>query len=84
MWVTARNCSIWMIRMGGRQEITAATRLGYVLFTGLMLVIYFRTAGTILGTAGFYLLTGLVMVLGSIFLPRLFAAISARKDAPSS
>lgn len=76
--------SIWMIRMGGRQEITAATRLGYLLFTGLMLVIYFRTAGTILGTAGFYLLTGLVMVLGSIFLPRLFAAISARKDAASS
>jgi uncharacterized membrane protein len=75
--------SIWMIRMGRRQEVSSATRLGYLLFTGLMLVIYFRTAGTILGTAGFYLLSGLVMVLSSVFLPRFLRAIGARKGVAS-
>ena len=72
-----------MIRMGRRQEVSSATRLGYLLFTGLMLVIYFRTAGTILGTAGFYLLSGLVMVLSSVFLPRFLRAIGARKGVAS-
>ncbi|MEM8971176.1 MAG: DUF2157 domain-containing protein [Pseudomonadota bacterium] len=73
--------SIWAIRMGARQEISVVTRLGYLLFTGLMLIIYFQTTGTLLGTAGFYLMTGLVLVLGSIVLPRLLRAISASKGA---
>ena len=76
--------AIWMIGLGRRQEIPTATYLGYVLFTGLMLVIYFRAAGTILGTAGFYLLTGLVMVLGSIFLPRLLRLLRALGERKGS
>ena len=64
--VYALAFSIWAIRMGARQEISLVTRLGYLLFTGLMLIIYFQTTGTLLGTAGFYLMTGLVLVLGSV------------------
>ena len=79
--VYALALSIWTIRMGARQEISLVTRLGYLLFTGLMLIIYFQTTGTLLGTAGFYLTTGVILVLGSIVLPRLLRAISASKGA---
>ena len=73
--------SIWLIRMGARQDIPAVTRLGYVGFAMIMLLIYFRTAGTLLGTTGFYLTAGILMVLGAIFLPKLFRSKSANQEA---
>jgi uncharacterized membrane protein len=63
--------SVWVIRMGLRQGMNTVTRLGYAAFAGVMLIIYFRTTGTLLGTSGFYLTAGLLMVLGALFLPRL-------------
>ena len=60
-----------IIRMGLRQGMNTVTRLGYAAFAGVMLIIYFRTTGTLLGTSGFYLTAGLLMVLGALFLPRL-------------
>ena len=73
--------SIWLIRMGARQDIPAVTRLGYVGFAMIMLLIYFRTAGTLLGTTGFYLTAGVLMVLGAIFLPKLFRSKPANQEA---
>lgn len=63
--------SVWVIRMGLRQGMNTVTRLGYVAFAGVMLIIYFRTTATLLGTSGFYLTAGLLMVLGALLLPRL-------------
>jgi uncharacterized membrane protein len=73
--------SIWLIRMGARQDIPAVTRLGYVGFAMIMLLIYFRTAGTLLGTTGFYLTAGILMVVGAIFLPKLFRSKPANQEA---
>jgi len=73
--------SIWFIRMGARQDIPAVTRLGYVAFAMIMLLLYFRTAGTLLGTTGFYLTAGILMVLGAIFLPRLFRSKPTNQEA---
>lgn len=73
--------SIWLIRMGGRQDIPAVTRLGYLAFALVMLMIYFRTAGTLLGTTGFYLTAGILMVAGAIFLPKLFRSKLANQEA---
>ncbi|MCF6320494.1 MAG: DUF2157 domain-containing protein [Rhizobiaceae bacterium] len=67
--------SIWMIRMGARLDIAVVSRLGYLFFAAIMLLIYFRTAGSLIGTAGFYLTTGVLMVFGGIFAPRIFAKI---------
>jgi uncharacterized membrane protein len=72
--------SVWFIRMGERRDLTAVVRLGYLAFILVMGLIYFRTAGTLLGTAGFYLLAGLSLVLGAIFLPRLFAFLKPREQ----
>lgn len=63
--------SIWFIRMGGRHDVPGVTRLGYLAFALVMGLIYFRTAGTLLGTSGFYLAAGLALVLGAVFVPRL-------------
>jgi len=68
----ALGIAIWLIRMGGRQDIHSITRLGYTAFALVMLLIYFRTAGSLLGTSGFYLTAGMLMVLGAIFLPKFF------------
>ena len=70
--------SIWFIRMGWRQDIATVTRLGYFAFALTMLLIYFRTAGTLLGTTGFYLTAGLLLVLGAIFFPRLLRLMPGR------
>ncbi len=64
--------SIWFIRMGARQDIPEVTRMGYLGFVLIMLLIYFRTAQSLLGTTGFYLTAGILMVAGAIFLPKLF------------
>ena len=72
--------SIWFIRMGDRQDIPGVRRLGYLAFALMMLFIYFRTAGSLLGTSGFYLTAGLLMVLGAIFLPRLFGSKKSNEE----
>lgn len=75
----ALGLSIWLIRMGARQELPYVTRTGYAAFAVVMLLIYFRTAGTLLGTSGFYLTAGLLLVLGAIFLPRFFRTKSTKE-----
>lgn len=73
--------SVWFIRMGARQDIPSVTRLGYGAFTLIMLLIYFRTAQSLLGTTGFYLTAGVLMVAGAIILPRLFKAKNSKSEA---
>ena len=75
--------SIWLIRMGGRQAIPSVSRIGYAAFAAVMLLIYFRTAGSLLGTSGFYFATGLLLVLGAIFLPRLLRRNTSSDEATS-
>lgn len=72
--------AIWLIRMGDRQDIASVTRQGYVAFAMVMLLIYFRTVGTLLGTTGFYLVSGVLLVAGAIFLPRLFRLLRRNKE----
>ncbi|MBL4598017.1 MAG: DUF2157 domain-containing protein [Rhizobiaceae bacterium] len=73
--------SIWLIRMGERQDIASVVRLGYLAFAMVMLLIYFRTAGTLLGTTAFYLISGILLVLGAIFIPRIFRLLRGNKEA---
>ena len=78
--LVALGFSIWLIRMGGRQEIGSVTSLGYLAFALVMLLIYFRTAGTLLGSTGFYLVSGVVLVAAALIAPRLMRMI---KGAPT-
>ncbi|MBL4891937.1 MAG: DUF2157 domain-containing protein [Rhizobiaceae bacterium] len=72
--------AIWFIRMGDRQDIPSVVRLGYVAFGMVMLLIYFRTVGSLLDTTAFYLISGVLLVLGAIFVPRIFKLIRGNKE----
>jgi uncharacterized membrane protein len=63
--------SIWTIRMGWRLEYRALTSFGFTGFAGVMLLIYFETVGTLIGTSGFYLGAGLLLLFGAIVLPKI-------------
>lgn len=75
--------AIWFIRMGDRQDIPSVVRLGYLAFGMVMLLIYFRTVGSLLDTTAFYLISGVLLVLGAIFVPRLFKLIRSNKEVTS-
>jgi uncharacterized membrane protein len=57
--------SIWMIRMGWRTSHLGMRILGFASFAVAMLIIYFETVGSLIGTAGFYLGAGIVLLVGT-------------------
>ena len=62
--------SIWIIRMGMRLELRSVSILGFVAFGGVLLIIYFKTVGTLLDTSLFYLFAGAMLMAGAYFIPR--------------
>ena len=63
--------SIWALRMGWRLDYRPIVVLGFIGFGALLLIIYFETIGTLLGTAAFYLVAGVTLLTGVILVPRL-------------
>ena len=63
--------SIWVIRMGWRLEYRSLSTLGFLTFTGVMLLLYFETLGNLLDTSLFYLGAGIVLLAGAIIIPKL-------------
>ena len=63
--------SIWVIRMGWRLEYRALSTLGFLAFSGVMLLLYFETLGSLLGTSLFYLGAGILLLIGAIVIPKL-------------
>ena len=62
--------SIWCIRMGWRLEFRSLSTLGFLGFSGVMLLIYFETLGNLLDTSLFYLGAGVLLLAGAILIPR--------------
>ncbi len=73
--------SIWTIRMGWRLEYRPLSTLGFLGFAGVMLLLYFKTLGTLLDTSLFYLGAGILLLLGAIFVPRLIGRRSGKEVA---
>lgn len=67
-WLLA--LSIWTIRMGWRLEYRALSTLGFLGFSGVMLLLYFETLGSLLDTSLFYLGAGVLLLLGAVVIPR--------------
>ena len=74
--------SVWLIRMGDRQEVAGVLRLGYIGFAAVLLMVYIRTVGSLMGGTIFYAVSGVLMVSGAIFLPRLLR--NRNKDEEAS
>ncbi|MGB7335291.1 MAG: DUF2157 domain-containing protein [Salaquimonas sp.] len=62
--------SIWTIRMGWRLDYKSLSTLGFFGFAGVMLLLYFKTLGTLLDTSLFYLGAGVLLLAGAIILPK--------------
>ncbi|MDR6263733.1 DUF2157 domain-containing protein [Roseobacter sp. N2S] len=71
--------SIWLIRMGWRLENRPIAVGGFVAFGNAMLVIYFETVGTLLGTSMFYLAAGVLLLAGVFVVPRMTRMKGARQ-----
>ncbi|KNG94348.1 DUF2157 domain-containing protein [Pseudaestuariivita atlantica] len=63
--------SIWCVRIGHRLDSTLLRVLGAVWFAGMMLTIYAKTLGDLLGTSLFYLGAGALLLAGAFIATRL-------------
>ena len=63
--------SIWLVAYGTSRNHRFALNAGLVAFTGECLYLYFQTLGTYLDTATFFALGGIILIAGSLILPRL-------------
>ncbi|MDA9008879.1 DUF2157 domain-containing protein [Alphaproteobacteria bacterium] len=62
--------TIWAVRMGWRLEYRSLTVIGFIGFTAVMILIYFVTVGTLIGTSVFYLGAGVILLAGAVILPK--------------
>ena len=63
--------SIWLIFYGTSRNSRIALNAGLIAFTGECLYLYFQTLGTYLDTATFFALGGVILIAGSLILPRI-------------
>lgn len=73
-WLTAcavLGLSIWVTRMGWRLDIAGLRVLGVIGFVAMMLILYAQTLGSLIGTAGFYLGAGVLLLNGALIAARL-------------
>lgn len=63
--------SAWLISYGSHRESRMTVNLGFIAFGGETLYAYFETLGSLLGTAAFFLLGGVLLIAGSLIMERM-------------
>lgn len=63
--------SAWLISYGAHRESRMTVNLGFIAFGGETLYVYFEALGTLLGTAAFFLLGGVLLIAGSLIMERM-------------
>ncbi len=77
--------TIWLIAYGTSRNQRFALNAGLAAFAGECLTLYFQTLGTLLNTAAFFALGGIILIAGSLILPRIrrrLVATPHEGDAP--
>jgi uncharacterized membrane protein len=62
---------LWITRMGWRLSLRRLRVLGIAGFVVMLLILYAETVGSLIGTAGFYLSAGVILLAGALIGPRL-------------
>lgn len=62
--------SAWLVAYGTNRKSRFALNAGFAAFAAEALYIYFETLGSLLGTAAFFALGGVVLIAGSLLLAR--------------
>lgn len=73
--------AIWLVAYGTSRNHRFALNAGLVAFTGECLYLYFQTLGTLLNTATFFALGGVILIAGSFILTRIRRRLVASTDA---
>lgn len=63
--------SAWLISYGSHRESRMTVNLGFIAFGGETLYVYFEALGSLLGTAAFFLLGGVLLIAGSLLMERM-------------
>lgn len=63
--------SVWLVAYGTARNHRFAINAGLIAFAGECLYLYFQTLGTLLNTAAFFALGGVILIAGSLILPKL-------------
>lgn len=61
----------WLIAYGSARESRLTVNLGFIAFGGETLYVYFEALGSLLGTAAFFLLGGVLLIAGSFIMERM-------------
>lgn len=72
--------SIWLVAYGANRKSRFALNAGFVAFAGEVLYLYFETLGTLLGTAAFFALGGVILIAGAFILTRVRAQVVKATD----
>lgn len=81
MVVAYFGAAVWCVSYGTRAHDRFAINLGFTAFGAMALYVYFQTVGTLLGTATFFAVGGLVLIALSVSLERLRRRLIARQAA---
>ncbi len=63
--------SIWLVAYGSSRRSAFALNAGFAAFAGEVLYLYFETLGSLLGTAAFFALGGVILIAGAFVLTRI-------------
>lgn len=63
--------TIWLVAYGTSRNHRFALNAGLIAFAAECLYLYFETLGTLLDTAAFFALGGIILIAGSLILPRI-------------
>jgi hypothetical protein len=72
--------TIWLVAYGTNRNHRIALNAGLIAFTGECLYLYFQTLGTLLNTAAFFALGGVILIAGSLILPRIRSRLVKRAN----
>lgn len=72
--------SAWLVAFGTGRRNRFALNAGFAAFAAEVLYLYFETLGTLLGTAAFFALGGVILIAGSFIIARLRRRVVAVAD----
>lgn len=84
LWLTAPlffGVTIWLVIFGTRQQDKVLINLGFAAFGLEAIYVYLETFGTLLDTAAFFALGGLLLIGGGIVWERLRRQITRKEEA---
>jgi hypothetical protein len=70
----------WLVAFGTGRRNRFALNAGFAAFAAEVLYLYFETLGTLLGTAAFFALGGIILIAGSFLIARLRRRVVAVAD----